>query len=265
MNIQRVEIDTQFKGYLKRVYAVQGDSGRWLSCYLTDIELQGGYTAILYATKPSGAKIYNSCLIDEFVSVELTEQILAEAGTVACQIEIKDMYGARVSAFVFNIEVMENIADYEELVSSNEYEVLDTALKNVDEVIAALDTNLDDAKAKLLAMLTASKEEMVELAEAYKEIYDQAIVEFAPLTEKDIQEVFDYEEWLEEIQKELENSDEEISVYLQIIYEALKEKLESMAAVFEEIYSAATVEFQPIEELEIMEMFAELEIEEGNE
>lgn len=204
MNNQNLEIDTQYKGYVKRVYAVQSDSGRVLECSLSDFALKESYTATIYAVKPSGARIFNSCELGETVKVELTEQILAETGSVPCQIEIKDNNDARVTAFVFTLEVAENISDLEYIVSSSEFEILKTALDKVEVVLEALDTNLNDATSKLNTMLDDSKNllnesledlqsELARMAESYREIYNQAVVEFSPISDEEILEILEVE------------------------------------------------------------------------
>lgn len=209
MNNQNLEIDTQYKGYVKRVYAVQGDSGRSLECSLLDLALQEGYTATIYAVKPSGARIFNSCELGETVKVELTEQILAETGSIPCQIEIKDSNDARVTAFVFTLEVAENISDLEYIVSSDEFEVLNTALSNVEIALEALDSNWSEATNKLNAMLDDSKNtltesledlqsELAEMAKIYKEIYNQATVNFLEITDAEIEAMFEDSEELTE-------------------------------------------------------------------
>ncbi len=152
MNNQNLEIDTQFKGYVKRVYAVQGDSGRIIDCTLTDMALQSSYRAILYAVKPSGAKIYNACTVDETVEIELTEQILAEVGVVACQVEIRDSFEARVTAFVFDLHVVEKLDSDEGVVSTDEFTVLQDALSEVDSIAPAIADMKSQVNAKINEM-----------------------------------------------------------------------------------------------------------------
>lgn len=152
MNSQKIEIDTQYKGYVKRIHAVQGDSGRTIECSLTDMALQSSYKAILYAVKPSGAKIYNACTVGECVEIELTEQILAESGVVACQVEIRDSFEARVTAFVFDLNVVEKIDASEEVVSTNEFTVLQDALSEVDSIAPAISSMNSQVDAKIKEM-----------------------------------------------------------------------------------------------------------------
>lgn len=79
--------------------AVQGDTGRTIVFSLADFTIPTGSTATYYVQKPSGGAVSDSATIEEnTVTVELTEQALAEVGDNYLQIRItKD--GQTVTSF----------------------------------------------------------------------------------------------------------------------------------------------------------------------
>lgn len=78
---------------------VQGDTGRSIMFSLADFTIPTGSTATYYVQKPSGEAVSDSATIEEnAVTVDLTEQALAEPGDCYLQIRIqKD--GETVTSF----------------------------------------------------------------------------------------------------------------------------------------------------------------------
>lgn len=131
---QVVEIRVGSSGIPTRVETVQGDSGRSLICFLADMIIPEGASARIYGQKPSKLEIYNDCVISgNYIIVDLTNQILAEIGTVACQIEIaKD--GECVTSFDLYIEVKKRRASKSAIESTNEFTALEKALQKAESV-----------------------------------------------------------------------------------------------------------------------------------
>ena len=136
------------------VYTVQGDTGRELSCKITDMEIPSGATAIFWARKPSGKGIQNRAVVSgQIIQVELTNQILAENGKIACQIQISS--GAdSIKTYRFTIINEESYAgDWPE--SENQSTWLEGALQDMQE---ALDRYINEKNVVLDAAKKAAEE-----------------------------------------------------------------------------------------------------------
>ena len=132
-----------------QVYTVQGDTGRKLKCRITDIDIPSGATAIFWARKPSGKGIQNIAVVDgQFINVDLTNEILAEKGRIACQIQVSVLED-HIKTYRFTIVNEESYAgDWPE--SENQSTWLEGALKEMqdalDDYVAQKTTELDAAK-----------------------------------------------------------------------------------------------------------------------
>lgn len=98
--------------------------------------------------KPDGKYVFNECTMqDNHVVVELTNQILAAAGTAYADIEIRSSDGSEVlSSASFTIEVEESMRNDTAIESSNEFTALDAQFEklNASEVIRV--ANEDERK-----------------------------------------------------------------------------------------------------------------------
>lgn len=134
MQIQTIEVQTIRHGMPEKTTVVQNDSARLLRCILTDYVIPDDTTARLYAKKPTGAIVYNDCvIIDNTVELELTNQLLAETGTVCCQIELTKAKNT-LTSFEFCIDVKRQLKDNKAIESSNEFTALENAFNEVESL-----------------------------------------------------------------------------------------------------------------------------------
>lgn len=138
MLIQTIEIQVNKPGLLPQINAVQADSGRTLTCIVSDMTIPAGATAQIYAQKPSGAKVFNTCSVSgRNVTVDLTTQMLAELGRTMCQVQV--MQGEeKVTSFDFAINVVKNRVDSAAIESTDEFTALDTALAKANALLEDL-------------------------------------------------------------------------------------------------------------------------------
>ena len=110
-----------------KVRAVQGDTGRTLTCHIADMEIPAGSTANFYALKPSGTYVQKAATLSNgAIIVDLDNQILAEEGEAKAQVEV-ERSGENVKTFKFIIAVDGSLSgDWPE--SNNDVTFLD-ALK----------------------------------------------------------------------------------------------------------------------------------------
>lgn len=102
-------------------------------------------TARLRAIKPSGACVLNDCQIDgDHILVPLTEQLLAEVGTVRADIGLYDG-AALLSTTQFVIQVSRSTIDEDAVESTREFSALTNALTAVDTGIAEAATAAENA------------------------------------------------------------------------------------------------------------------------
>lgn len=151
-----IQLDFTEEGLRENVEAVQGDTGRTLICNITGVDMTG-VSARFYAVKKSGKEIYNNCSISgNKVTIDLTEQTLAETGIVKCQLDLRKG-SQKVQSFIFNITVTASLMLQSEYLSSDEYKVVDDLaekVENNENKIAELDdkkANKDDYGSPLTA------------------------------------------------------------------------------------------------------------------
>lgn len=88
-----------------------------------------------YIRKPDRKKVYNDCEFSgEVVTVELTSQALAVAGTARCEIEIKseDMEQL-ITSITFEVEIEPKVKDEDAIESTDEMTILEKKMKQYDE------------------------------------------------------------------------------------------------------------------------------------
>lgn len=132
--------------YNDNVTAMQGDNG---TRYVYVTVLNNGQAAdlsntypVLRGTKSDGTTIFNQCTIsDGKVIIELTENILAVDGIGRYELALYDTYpvegepaGNIIAAFPFHINVIKSSFDAVNVVSSNEYTVLNEAMQNIPSI-----------------------------------------------------------------------------------------------------------------------------------
>ena len=130
MDNQNIILSVNSFGVIPNIYVTQGDTGRQVTCQITDYQIPDGSTAKFFAKKPSGLQIYNSATVSEnTVTFPLTNQTLAEVGVTMGQVEITEPDG-KVSTFIFRINVRPTLSgDHPE--SKNESTYLDDMLEEM--------------------------------------------------------------------------------------------------------------------------------------
>lgn len=163
---KKIQLDFTEEGLREKIEVVQGDTGRVLVCNIIGVDMTN-VSARFYAVKKSGKEIYNNCTVSQnTVTIELTEQTLAEVGIVKCQLDLRKG-DQKVQSFIFDIDVTASLMAQSEYLSSDEYKVVDDLADKVEKnenKIAELDdkkANKDDygspLKAKTVAEMTDKK------------------------------------------------------------------------------------------------------------
>jgi len=136
--LKTIEIKLTSKNLTNTIPLVQEDSGRSIDFIITDMEIPTGATARLYAVKPDGTELFNSCIIkNNIVTVNLTNQTLAVSGIIKCQIRITSGDDI-VTTFRFKLEVEENLISESAILSSNEFGALEEAMKTVNNMNSSI-------------------------------------------------------------------------------------------------------------------------------
>lgn len=142
---EKIQLDFTEEGLREKIEVVQGDTGRTLTCNIIGVDMTN-VSARFYAIKKSGKEIYNNCLVaGNKVTIDLTEQTIAETGIVKCQLDLRKG-SQKVQSFIFNITVTESLMAQSEYLSSNEYRVIDDLAGEVEDNKNKI-AELDDKKA----------------------------------------------------------------------------------------------------------------------
>lgn len=140
-------LNLDFRGLsniMQTLKAVQYDDGRAVRVLLSGTE--GTISkARVYCQKPSGKETYTegSVINDYCVLFGLTPQMLAETGIVKAQLQLMDGEHV-VTSFDFQIQVSKNRIASSSITSSDEYQALMEALKDVDRTEAEIEKNRSD-------------------------------------------------------------------------------------------------------------------------
>lgn len=101
-------------------------------------------------SKSDGTYIYNDCTLleDGDVKIDVTEQMTVASGLHDCELVLYDASSdAVLHTMNFIINVKESVYPDEEVVSSNEFNALENALLEVDEIRQKIDSGEFDCKA----------------------------------------------------------------------------------------------------------------------
>lgn len=137
-------LNLDFRGIsniVQTLKAVQYDDGRAVRVMLSGTE--GNISKVrIYCQKPSGMETYTDGTVvnDYCVLFGLTPQMLAEEGVVKSQLQLMDGEHV-VTSFDFQIQVSKNRIASSSITSSNEYQALVEAMKNVDKTEADISQN----------------------------------------------------------------------------------------------------------------------------
>lgn len=139
MNTKIIKLDINRRLYDK-IVAKQDDTGsRFLLFQLLDGAVPFNLTdrsVRVYGVKPDGAVIFNDLTVTHsatgFCLLELTNQMLAIAGTVKLELMITEG-DKKLTSIPFEMEVIKKINSNAAVESSNEFRALLNALKEIDE------------------------------------------------------------------------------------------------------------------------------------
>lgn len=146
------DITLELTGETKRygVVAKQGDKAtRFIRITLKnngqDFEIPAGMKVIANIQKPDRKCCYNTCSYSgSTVTMELTNQALAVAGTAECDIEIRDANDEMVlSSQAFTIEIEKSMRDENAIESSNEFTQLEKDISTNTQDIKNLKSALE--------------------------------------------------------------------------------------------------------------------------
>lgn len=144
-------INLEMSGDTKR-YLVSAKQGDKATRYIVARLLNNGepYTiptdarAVINEKKPDGKHVYNACTFSgEYVTVELTNQMLASAGVAYCDIEIRSADNTQViTSASFEMEIEKTQRNESAILSSNEF----TELERREQEIAEIEKSVVDAE-----------------------------------------------------------------------------------------------------------------------
>lgn len=140
---QKFEIEMSGSTKQFMVSAKQGDRAtRYVEItLLSDGEpysIPDGSSVTAYIRKPDRKRVYTACSFSgAVVTLELTSQTLAAAGTARCEIEVKSADLSQViTSVTFEIEIEPMVKDEDAVISGDEMSVLDRTLKQYAEAEA---------------------------------------------------------------------------------------------------------------------------------
>ena len=119
----------------------KGDTGRRLLIHLAEkgfpYHISNDCYAVFTATKPDGKVVFNNCYIEDcMIAYDFTEQTVAVAGLVECEIILYGSDGKQLTSSSFNILVEDTIYDTEtEIESTNEYNALADLIGKTQKIL----------------------------------------------------------------------------------------------------------------------------------
>lgn len=139
MNTKIIKLDLNRRLYDK-IIAKQGDTkSRFLLFQLLDGSIPFYLTnrsVRAYMIKPDGKEIFNDLIINNYslgyCTLELTNQVLAVAGTVKIELMVTEE-DRKLTSYVFELEVIKSINSEKSIVSTNEFTALLNGLSSLSE------------------------------------------------------------------------------------------------------------------------------------
>lgn len=133
----RVTISLLNKPLPMTINVVQGDSGRKVRFIIEDAEFPDGAIAKIFAIKPSKLIVFNELSVERSreLLLELTDQMVAEAGTLPCQITIYSE-NKIISSFEFSMCVNRQIRNDSAIESTNEFTALTVAINRAEKAVS---------------------------------------------------------------------------------------------------------------------------------
>lgn len=215
---------------------------------------------IVNVRKPDGKYCFNDCRQeDNHVLIELTNQMLAAAGTATAEVEIRNEDGSQVlTSASFTIEIEQSMRNEAAIESSNEFTVLDDKLKELVLAEALRESNesirketelqrIEDEDIRKASELTRQQQEQdreyksskaVENAEYATRQATAATAEASKVIDKATQTLSN-EKQLQSILNEVRETHSDIEEKHVETVDAATEANDALAAVNELIRSAA--------------------------
>ena len=151
------KINVTKKDLLCRVDYVQGSNVIPIDFEILDFTVPSGAVANIYIKKPSGAQIYNSCIISgQVITVQPTTQMFAEAGNQFGQLQI--LSGQKIlESFLILFDIEKSIVDDSAIESSDEFTALEDALNSIDDAATEAENAVSAANQAVSDAQTAIK------------------------------------------------------------------------------------------------------------
>lgn len=154
-NCIKLNLDTNQRIHNGTRYAKQGDAGSrrlevTVTCDSAPVDLTG-CRAVFFAKKPSWKGVYNDASIIDaahgVISVELTDQTLAEAGRLQCEITLYGPENSILSTLCTDeILVSPTVRDDEAIESTNEFTALTRAMSEASDAASRAQVQADAAE-----------------------------------------------------------------------------------------------------------------------
>lgn len=113
----------------------------------TVYEISGNVIATLLAQKPDGRMVYNDCVIqDNEICYTVTNQMIAAAGDVVCQIKLTSDKGEELYTPEFIIRVYEKTFDESILESTNDFSALQQYCIRAEQAAEGIETTANSLK-----------------------------------------------------------------------------------------------------------------------
>lgn len=132
MNIIQRDIFVTRKDITVVIPYPQGGNAVPIYLRIADWQIPSGSTARIYMRKPSGAEIYNDCVINgNIVQITVTTQMTAEAGWVKSTLEIVN--GTDIlHSFEMTLDIQATSISDNAVESKNEFTALEKAMQEID-------------------------------------------------------------------------------------------------------------------------------------
>lgn len=180
--IRRIKLDFARESHTVKIFAKQGDiNSRYVEIEPLEnglrYQIPDGVIARFAAKKPDGTEIFNDypTISENIITVVLTEQTLAAAGDVECDIQLyQEESGQVLKAQTFVIRVRPDVLKNAK--SSSEYQSYEAALLKIE-----------DSKMQAVAAVEAAKNALAEAEAALTKVddaqgaYDQMMNDFGNL------------------------------------------------------------------------------------
>lgn len=180
--IRRIKLDFARESHTVKIFAKQGDiNSRYVEIEPLEnglrYQIPDGVIARFAAKKPDGTEIFNDypTISENIITVVLTEQTLAAAGDVECDIQLyQEESGQVLKAQTFVIRVRPDVLKNAK--SSNEYQSYEAALLRIEE-----------SKLQAVEAVEAAKNALTEAEAALAKVdeaqvaYDQMMDDFGNL------------------------------------------------------------------------------------